>query len=297
MNVLNINVNLYKSFLAAYKHRCISRAAEELLSTSSNIHQSLRELENQLNSQRLFIRQSRGVEPTSDAIALYPKIETAFNLIVEASQSIQIFDENSEVVIRMSVPQTLLSRYFKEYIKAFCKKYPRVRIELYGKEGIELLGRNKIDFAIEIENCFKQYSFKLLDVFTFSGVFVATQKYLTENKISKITKDNLCSIPIISRRETWSDLLKVIDIQREPFISVSSTEFAYSMAKDSTAVAYVYGLPKELNDNGTVCLHVEGIDLPSVKFVCAYNELYLTKPAKIFIEGLIHFCKQLTIAD
>jgi len=293
MTITNINTNLFKFFLAVFQYGSISKAAQELLMSPSTVWQGVRELEKQLDTERLFVKTNKGVRPTDEAVKLHAKIKNAFGLISEAEQDIKTFDENTEAVIKLSAPSTLASHFFHEYFKDFCRQYSKVKFEFFDKHGNTLLAESKIDFVIDLEQCFEKDNFITVNLLTLHGIFITSNKFLIERKLKNtISREILVSLPIIAHREPWNDVAKSIGLQGDnPLMIVASTEFAQSMARNDIGVVYYYDeLLSSAPSSDVVKLTIKDIQLPQIKIACAYNK-HISKPAKVFLEGLIKFCK------
>ena len=164
MNLLNVNANLYKYFLAVYEHRHVGRASERFLLTPSALSQNLRTLSNQLGVRKLFTPNPKGVVPTADAVALYPIANEMYGLMVKAEQSVKTFDENSVAVIRLGIT-SLMCGMIGDCFKEFKQKYPKVSFQFFNKDSTELLQRNKIDFIINVERDLNKFDFSTVPLF------------------------------------------------------------------------------------------------------------------------------------
>jgi len=291
MGLLNINVNLYRSFLAVYKHQRLSLAADELFTSAPKISKNLRELEKQLNIPRLFVRQSRGVAPTSEAIALHPKVETAFNLLTEASQEIQSFDENSEAIIRFAMPSPIANIGARDYITNFCRDYPKVQFDLFPKDGgnKELLANNKIDFIIEAEHLLKDCSFKKQEVYSEKLVIIASKTFLHERELSTImTKEEFLKLPLVCHKEFINEFSIQSGLKIKPYIRASISSEVFDAVKTNMGLGIYYQKTLEQQqDENIVTLEIEGLNSPIIKVVCAYKKEYLSKATRVFLEGLV----------
>lgn len=293
MKYTNVNWNLYRSFIAAYETKHLPTAAEILDVCRSAVGHNLREFSNQLGV-KLFTATRKGIEPTSEAIAIYPLVKKASDYLFEVEQSVKEFNNDSKAIIRMAVPSTLASLYFKQYLLEFCKIYPKVKFEFFNKTGFELLSQNKIDFIIDIDNRFKSFDFKTVSLGNLNGVFVASKEFLKINGLTQnITKDELIKMPIIVDRDFLGDLCNTSNLNIEPFIVTSTTEAAYAMAKGSMGIVHYHSeLMENTNDNNMVILNVEDLETPKTKIVCGYNNRSITKAARAFIEGLVQHCSK-----
>jgi len=284
----NTNKNLYNVFLLVYETRNMHRVADKLHVSRSAISQNIKELSNQLG-QPLFTSSRQGVIPTGAASNLYPIIKNAMEAITEAENSLQTFDSQSKGIIRMALSNTTIELYVKDYLKEFCKKYPNVRLHFFSRDNINLLEQGKIDLAVDLDFIFKNTDLQKIDLFTMNGVFFATKEFLGNRGLTQnLTKDELFKLPIITQPATWAEFFKLT----EPFIIASSSDLVLSMVKTSIGVGFFCKeLLDKLNDKDLAILNVKDLAMPNVKVVCGYNTL--SRPAKVFIDGLVAVTKRL----
>jgi len=279
----NSNWNLYRNFLVVYETKNLHRAAEILGLTRSTVGSNIKELGNQIGV-TLFTSSRKGVEPTSEAITLYPSIKKAIDLITEGEENVQEFTPETRAIIRLSVPSTFASYYLKDFFKAFCAKYPRVCFEFCGRaNGFELLAQNNIDLIIDIDSFFKKNMLKIVPLCTLNGAYIASRDFLAAHKLtSKITKEELMQLPVASHTLFAPDM--------ELFATTASTEVAVAMAKNDLAVAFCYSdVVNKIGDPNIVNLEISGLEMPKLNFAVGYEKV-LTKAARVFIQELVAFC-------
>lgn len=288
-----INWNLYRAFIAVYETKSLNAAAQLLEVSKAAVGQNIKALSDQAGAQ-LFNTHAKGVEPTSEAVAIYPEIKQAIQLLIQSEKNLQEFTKDTKAVVRLSIPSTLASFYLKDYFKRFSSDYPKVKFDFVGGNSFALLEQKKIDFIINLDCSFKDYDFKTIDLFMLHGCFIASRDYLTQNELGeKITKEKLLEQQLIAHHEPWADLAKLNGLQEEPFITAASTEFAYSMVKSDMGIGYYYDeLLDRQNDPGIVKVTAANIVLPQIKIVFGYNSKHLTKPAQAFVKGLQSFIKK-----
>ena len=91
LNLRSVDLNLLPVFEAAYEERSLSRAAERLAMTQPAVSHALARLRALCNDD-LFIRRSRGVEPTPVADQVYANVRGALGAVREAVSERRIFD-------------------------------------------------------------------------------------------------------------------------------------------------------------------------------------------------------------
>jgi len=292
---MNTNLNHYRAFIAVYETKSARIAAEILNTTQPAISLSIKELSRQTGI-NLFTPNFKGVEPTSEAIALYPIIKNCLDSIREGEESVRNFTEESKAVIRFGLSSSLAS-IFTPYLKDFCNRYPKVKLELYDKESLELLEMQKIDFIINTSHPLVQRGLEIKPLFKQNQIFVASKEFHKQHNIGKeISIKKFLELPLIGYRS------KLNGIQHEgflegilPFIETTSVQTAHTLTKNGMGASCFHDkLFHAMKDKDLEQIHVKGVSLPEVKIVCAYhNKANLTKAAQTFIDGLAKFCEKL----
>ena len=260
--------------------------------TRSAIGQKIKELSNQLDV-TLFTPSYNGVIPTSEAHNLYPAIKNAMATVAEAEGNLRIFDSESTGKIKMAMSNTGLIMFLRDYMKEFCAKYPRITFEHFGLESLDLLKKGEIDFVIDAPSLFKGLNVDTTDLTTVHSSFVATKEFLKKHKLGNtITKEDLARLPLITLRP--SETAEDIGLQVASHIKTVSMDTTYQLVKGGLGIGhFVRELQDGINDPDLVEVTVNGISLPAIQIVCGHNKT-LSRPARVFIDGLVEFCKKLT---
>ena len=294
----NTNWNLYKTFIAVYEIKNMHRASSVLGTTRSAISLNIKELSNQLGA-KLFVSHSKGVEPTSEAIAIYPMIKSAVELIIGAENNISKFNTKKKTTIKMAVLSTSAKILVQDYLKEFYTKHPEIKLEISGLGDTDLLAQKQQDLTIGTKRRIHN-SLKTITLYTTKTAFVATKSFLKLHGLTHtISKEQLLKLPIIAHQGgTFASFCKRAGFGHHMSTILSSvpTDMIYSMTKDSMGVGFLgketCNLLNEINDINLVSLNVYDIDIefPTVQIVCGYDGT-LTKPARIFIDGFSKFCR------
>jgi len=287
MNFNNTNWNLYKSFVVAFETKSLYKASEILGVSRSAISQNIKELGNQLGIV-LFTPTAKGIVPTRSAFGLYESIKNVSSIITVAENSLHDFNADQSGVIKMVIPHTVVEYCIVDYIKDFCAKYPKIRLEIYRRDSMSLFDEHEIDFIIDIDYIFKNKDLKTAELFTVNGAFVATKELMAKYKLSQsVTRADLQNIPIITYRE-WAWQYKN---DNQIFNYADSTSMIYLMAKKSVGIGYFCKeLLNKIGDTDLVEIRVKDFAPLVDKVICGYDK-NLSLPAKTFLEGLLHFRK------
>lgn len=294
MQISTLDYNLYKQFIAVFEHKNMTKAAEKFFCTAAAIGQRIKELEILLGVE-LFTRHSRGVEPTSDAIELYPIIKSAVDQMFLVEQNIQTFTSESKATIKMAISSTVAIYFLSDYMKEFCKDYPNVQFKFIKKqEGLEQLIQRKIDFMIDFDYFFQQDNFKTHELLKMQNVAFCSNKLLSEKKITTtLTKDEFLQQRFIGSGHFLNNIANKTGLPIHPIMDIDRTDIIIAMIANGLGVGIHFDkVVDKLVDSNITRINVVDLEFPPVTYVCAYIG-QLTKAARIFVDGLIKFCKKL----
>ena len=285
--------NLYSVFLRLCEIKNYSKTADELGYSS---HQSVREkmaaLAIQLNVKTLFTRTSRGVQPTTEAMELYDKIKPLMKQIGYIEKDMAEFNEQSNVAVRIGIPASLAGAKFKDFFKIFCNKYPNITIEFSDKNSLDLLSRNKIDMVIRFNYFFKNGDFKVIDLFSQELLFAATKEFLEKHNLGReITKEQLCNVPFIIRRDLLEEFESAAGIRIKPRIKTTNNDVTFAMAQNGLGIGCYSDFGRIKYDENLEQVFVKDVKI-SKTIAVAYNKEHISKGAKAFVDELIKFCKE-----
>ncbi|WP_273979563.1 LysR family transcriptional regulator [Vibrio parahaemolyticus] len=102
-----IDLNLLQVFIAVYRHRSITVAAEALELTQPGISGMLKRLQHQLGV-TLFVRDGRGISPTHHAKELVRKIEPALIQVHNSLESLKTFNTDISRKFVVYTPEPLM---------------------------------------------------------------------------------------------------------------------------------------------------------------------------------------------
>lgn len=146
---MSAKLELYRAFRAVADAGNISAAAQSLYISQSAVSQSVKQLEQQLQT-RLFVRTTRGVTLTADGQLLYDYVSKAIDLIVAGEDKLAKARALELGHLAIGASDTLTRRYLLPHLKAFHDAYPAVELEIRNgtSEGVlDLLHAGRVDVA------------------------------------------------------------------------------------------------------------------------------------------------------
>lgn len=128
MNLRTIDLNLLVIFDALIKETSMSAAAERVGLSPSAVSHALRRLRTTMNDE-LFVRTSRGIQPTERAVQLAGEVSIALQQIEDALEKQQIFDPaQSTRSFRIQVSDYVSGFLLPRLIEALREQAPSVKI-------------------------------------------------------------------------------------------------------------------------------------------------------------------------
>ena len=298
----NVNVNLYKSFIAVYENKSISRAAAELSLTQPTVTHNIKELERQL-AIKLFHTHPRGVECTKEASELYNHVVQAFRILKNGEMAITDFGTDTTATIRIACTSLFAENMLAEFIQEFARKYPSVvfqtQIMLDGKATDELAKFN-IDLMAGLcaVDAPQDVRFKGAVIGTYNSTFFAGKGFAKDNAIeSTIDKDKFINLPLVAlakARRRGSEFDAVDAIKAGNF-EVDTMESMVNFVGRGMGVGY--GTMEHLAafpGAQFTKFAVDKVELPKLQLVVNYNQDSINKPTKAFFDGL---CRHFKVSE
>ena len=289
----NYDFNKYKFFYAVATCKSFSKAADLLHISQPAISYSIKELEEQLDTQ-LFIRNKNGVILTETAEKLLLYVKKAFDNILIAQDILKEEKNDLSGTVRIGIYTHVAMFLIPNAIKDFKNKYPNAKFFLYSTshdEMVDKLKNKELDVLIlQYPIFFKDYNFTEEVLFeTETGFF--SDKTLYEKYIKNGNKLN--DIPVSLPLQGYQDVdnminnLKENDINFNHAITCYNTDLGKEIAKNG--VCATWGIKKcfekELRDKELFELPMN-IEFPKSKFSIVYNEEFVNNTTKEFIKML-----------
>ena len=297
MDLLNINLNLLKSFWAVYKTGGINKGAKFLGVATPVVAYNIKQLERQLDK-KLFITHKKGVDPTGDATLIYPLVENIFENLQKCGEQLKSVSSGT---IRIGLSFLNMSFLLAKFLQWFRKKYPDINFEFLHHQRhdhLEMLENNQADVAIYSPAIAKpteqMYSFEL---HKHPMVFFTSKKFADEHGINgEITLEQLSTLPLLifgmMKTRSVLEILENFYGTKLNAVETSSTLAAFDMTMNGQGICYFFEEYLDSRDNDQI-LKLKVTDAPAPP-ARVYNCAYDKKPSalvNLFIKELKEFYK------
>ncbi|GEM79695.1 LysR family transcriptional regulator [Vibrio superstes] len=176
----NIDLNLFRIFVAVYQHRSVSRASEALGVTPASVSQSIKKLSTEL-CLPLFIRQGRGITPTIHAQQLIEQVSplvSQFDTIIE--ECIYSGHRANEKTLIVHAPETLIYDHIADSEKI------NNDLTRYNIEWVDIFYRSSDSYeTLKLHN-----ADALIDIFQITDVNVCNDFLFEDEMVVVLAKDH-----------------------------------------------------------------------------------------------------------
>ncbi|WP_058484838.1 LysR family transcriptional regulator [Defluviitalea phaphyphila] len=293
---MDVNFELYKVFFHVASTLSFSEAANKLFISQSAVSQSIKALEEKLNTQ-LFFRNTKQVKLTKDGEILFLHIEKAYNLIKNAERNINEIHSLEQGEIRIGASDTICKYYLLPYLKKFHLLYPKIKILITNGTSpkcVEFLKQGNVDFIVSnIPNNYVENSMEIKNIKPIQDVFIAGMHF-KELKNKKVSLKDLEKYPFLmlekktTTRDFFDSVLKENNINIIPEIELGSIDLLVEMSKIGLGITFVWEecIINQLKNKEIFIVDVaENIPKRGIG-VITHKQIPLSTGAKKFIELL-----------
>lgn len=289
---MSAKLELYRVFKEVASSGSISAASKQLYISQSAVSQSIKQLEEQLET-RLFLRNSRGVELTNDGELLYDYVKSALSLIDAGEQ--KMFQSRSllsgELVIGAS--DTITSGFLLGHLQRFHRSYPGVRLRILngtGGETLKFLRDGHADIAFTSSRP-EERGLDVVPCFDSHMVFAASPDYDCDFERT-YSIGEIAAMPIISlERKTSSrmfleSLFRANGAELKPEIELDTAALQIELAAIGLGITCISReFSKAAFDAGVVCPLKTAFEIPPrTVCMCTLKEVAPTAAAAKFME-------------
>ncbi|HWR42342.1 LysR family transcriptional regulator [Sporomusa sp.] len=249
---MDISFELYKVFYHVAKTLSFSEASVQLHISQSAVSQSIRLLEDRLNS-RLFSRTTKQVKLTPEGTMLFSFVEQAYQFIKTGERNIQDIHSLTKGELRIAASDTLCRYYLLSYLKQFNELYPFIKINITNRTSpvcTELVRKGLVDVSFvnllhesQLHQGERDTKLSITRLNVIQDVFVAGNDYRQLQKLNLSLKD-LENYPILVlekntvTRSYFDAILKRYDVCITPEIELGSIDLLIDLAKIGLGIAF-----------------------------------------------------------
>ena len=199
------NLDYYKTFFYVATYSSFSGAAKALFVSQSAISQTIKKLEEELDTV-LFTRNGQSINLTQSGEMLFSHVKLALNEFQKAELDIKNYELISINTISVGITETSMRYGFLDCLDRFKNRHPEAHLSISGNttpELISFLVEDKIDFALIITSDSHAKKFQdihLKECFQIQDIFVASKDMCIDFE-KEYSLQELLTFPTISVAE------------------------------------------------------------------------------------------------
>ena len=283
------DLNLLYIFYTVGLENSVSKASLKLHISQPAVSQNIKALEEQIGTQ-LFYRTNKGVKLTNEGIEVFNYCQNIFKQVDMLNQTIQDLSTLEAGILNIGASDTICKYYLIDILKKFEENYPKIRYRVTNcttSDSLNLLKQHSVDIAF-IHAPIINDDFSYQNCLRLDDVFVCAYDFDDSNikHLSDLTKYRtlLLEDSSHSRKVLDSNLLRY-NVKLKPKFELASLDLLIEFCKKNMGIICVSKqyIEKELKNKELKIINIEE-KLDPRYISLAFNEEYLTNPAKRFIE-------------
>ena len=194
---MSVKLELYRVFKEVAEVGNITAAAQALYISQSAVSQSIKQLENDLQT-RLFSRNSRGVTLTAEGKMLYEYVRSAMGLLETGEEKLSQTRELQMGQLVIGASDTVTSQFLLPYLDSFHKQHPAIHIQIVSGRSHKVLGllrSGKVDIAFASTPA-DDAGLRIYPCFDTHAIFVAGTEYPCDFR-HVYTLEEIAAFPLI----------------------------------------------------------------------------------------------------
>ena len=288
----NVNLNLYKIFLAVAKSKGISEASKKLDMDKPNISKNIKQLEDTLGF-KLFYREKKGMKLTPKGQELYEYVDKGLDFFEIGEKIVNEKDDLSSSKIIIGSLSHLSVFYVMDCIKRIKADYPKLKIELITGSTvnnlIDLLENHRIDFAIDSSKVNSENKeIQVKELKTLDNIFVSNE-YIEIKDIKQLEDyEYILGAEYSNTTKSLINIFYEKNIEMKRTLNIDTTELRVNAVKKGLGITYVMKeIVKEDLENNELYEVKVPFELPKSKMHLIYLKGHLSKADRIFVRDYL----------
>jgi len=289
-----------KYFLAVAQEENITKAAEALHTSQSNLSRQLAELEESVGK-KLFDRGSRKITLTEEGMFLRKRAKEIIELTERTESDLSAFDEVTSGIVHIGAAETHIMRILADAMLSLRNTHSQIQYDIFSGSTIEVtdqLNKGLLDFGVLVAPVdlqkYDYLQFPMKDIF---GLVMRKDSPLA--KLPAITPDDIKNQPVLcSKQQLDGNVLSGWlgdDIEHLNIVSTFNLITTPAMMVDA-GLGYAFTFDKLVNttENSNLCFRPLEPRVETSLYLVWKKYQIFTKAANVFLK---HVQESLFSAD
>lgn len=286
-----METRVLRYFLTVAQEENITRAAELLHTSQSNVSKQLAALEDSLGK-RLFDRSSRKITLTEEGMFLRKRAQEIIELTDRTENDMKTFNQTISGTIHIGGIETCMMRLIGTSMLSLSKLHPQIRYDLFSGSIVELtemLNRGLLDFALLVAPVdMQKYNYLKLPVTDTFGVLLRKDCPLAEHL--SIRPEDVKDLPVwVAHQQLGANVLSSWlgrDVESLNIISTFNLITTPAMLIDN-GLGMAFTFDKLVNTKGTnLCFRPLEPKIEAELYLVWKKYDMFTKASELFLQQI-----------
>ncbi len=281
-----------KYFLTVAQEENITKAAEVLHTTQSNLSRQLAELE-KIIGKKLFERGSRKITLTEEGMFLRKRAKEIIELTERTENDLKAFDEVVSGVVHIGAVETQTMRMIAKCMLSLKKTYPQITYNFLSGSIAEItdgLNKGLLDFGLLVAPVdMQKYDYIKLPQNDIFGLLMRKDNPLA--RLQSIHPNDIGNLPVwVAHQQLEGNVLSGWlgrDVQSLNIISTFNLITTPSMMiEEGFGMAFTFDNLVNISENSNLCFRSLEPKVEAELYLVWKKFQMFTKPAKLFLESI-----------
>lgn len=285
-----MEIRVLRYFLAVAQEENMTRAAEELHTTQSNLSRQLAELENDVGK-KLFVRGSRKITLTEEGMFLRKRAKEIIELAERTENELRLYDETVSGVVHIGAIETCYMREMASCFSTLREEHPQIRFDLFSgsiSEITDSLNKGLLDFGLVVAPVdMQKYDYLKLPRSDAFGLLLRKDSPLA--KLDAVRPEDIGDTPVwVAHQQLEGNVLSSWLKRDVSTLNVVSTFNLITtpamMVEEGFGAAFTFDRLVRTPEDGPLCFRPLEPKIEAELYLVWKKYQLFPKPAELFLE-------------
>lgn len=292
---MNLSIKQFRAFLALYKYKNFTRAAQSVFLSQPAFSTLIFSLEKEIGLS-LFYRDTKSVSLTADGEMFYHIANNVMDVFNQSIENLKNYTESQQRQISIATLPSIAAQWLPQITEQFRIKYPDVHFDIKDMQTsncIDLIKEGAIDLAISGVNS-NESGIEAIKLFSDHYYIVCNINHPLAKK-ENITLDDIKNSKLIKFANTTSiyqSLYENLNLDNEHYIEVKQLSTLFGLLLSNKGITLLPELTLYLFRHDNIVIKpVLWDDLKRDIYLIKHKDKILTQSSEYFINFILENLK------
>lgn len=285
-----MEIRILRYFLSVAEEENMTRAAEALHTTQSNLSRQLAQLENDVGK-KLFVRGSRKITLTEEGMFLRKRAEEIIELSERTENELRLYNQAVSGVVHIGAIETCYMRKMASCFSSLREEHPQIRFDLFSGSIAEIsdgLNKGLLDFGLVVAPIdMQKFDYLKLQQSDTFGLLIRKDSPLAKQK--SISPKDIGNTPVwVAHQQLEGNVLSSWLKRDVSTLNIASTFNLITtpamMVEEGYGVAFTFDKLVRTTKEGNLCFRPLEPKIEADLYLIWKKYQMFPKPAELFLE-------------